>query len=572
MEILLEFLRFLWRITRWKLVAAVVLSVLLSLTEGVSLALIFPLIALLGDPAHPAAGGATTQRLLHILAATHLPQRAWLPCLMLLLMICVWALNSLTAALNTLTIGIILRVREQTANELYRAMLGADWNFLSSRRSSGLTHLLTGELDRTGTLAGAVAMVFSNAMLALLMLGLALYLSPVLTLVVVVCFTALVPWQRRVGRGIYGTGQNISTMSEEVAASSVERLQHLKIIKAYGAQEAEGRVFTARVSAVTQEMTDLEWLGTSASRRFQTISMVVLCAVILLGLGPLHLLPGVLLVFLFAFLRTLPRLNVLQIKVNGMLGDLPAFGRIHAFLAESAQHAETAVHGVEAPVLVRELCVTGVRFGYGVGNEVLRGVDLTLKAGEITAVTGESGAGKSTLADLLMGMLLVQAGSITADGAAITRENAQAWRRRVGYVSQDTLLFHQTIRENLLWARQDATEGELAEAIEAANAQFCYALPQGLETLAGDRGTMLSHGQRQRIALARAFLLKPALLILDEATNSLDLENEAAILRTVRARGKGLTTLLISHRPSAVAVADKVYGMVGGKVSEEIRN
>ena len=166
-EILSAFLRFLWRATRWKLVAAVTLSVLLSLTEGVSLALIFPLIALLGDASHPAYGGPTTQRLLHLLAATPLPQHLWLPALMLLLLVCVWALNSLNAALNTLTIGIILSVREQTANDLYQAMLGADWYFLSSRRSSGLTHLLTGELERTGTLAGAVAMVFSNAMLAL---------------------------------------------------------------------------------------------------------------------------------------------------------------------------------------------------------------------------------------------------------------------------------------------------------------------------------------------------------------------------------------------------------------------
>ena len=557
MTIFIEFLRFLWRVARWKAVAAVLLSVLLSLTEGVSLALLFPLIAVLAEKSR--AGGRTGW-LLHLLASTHVPERAWLPGLMVVLLICVWALNSLTAALNTLTIGIILRVREQTANELYGAMLAADWSFLSGRRSSGMTHLLTGELERTGTLAGAVTAIFSNAMLALLMIGLATYLSPVLTLVVVVCFAALVPWQRRVGRGIHGAGKNLSAMAEEVAASSVERLQHLKVIKAYGAQEAEARVFATRVGAVTREMTDLESRGTTASRRFQTIAMVVLCGVVLLGLGPLHLPPGALLVFLFAFLRTSPRLNVLQIKVNGMLGDLPAYGRIHAFLAECVAHKEVEGGGL-APALTQELVVSEVRFGYG-PEQVLKGVDLVLQAGEITALTGESGAGKSTLADLLMGMLVAEAGSTTVDGVLITRDNAQAWRRRVGYVSQDTLLFHETIRENLLWAKRDATDGELAAAIEAANAQFCYALPLGLETLAGDRGTSLSHGQQQRIALARAFLLQPTLLILDEATNSLDLENESAILQTVRAAG--VTVLLISHRASAVAAADGVYEMADG--------
>ena len=561
-----EFLGFLWRATRWKLVAVVVLSVLLSLTEGVSLALVFPLVALLGDRAHPVMqAGPRTAWLLHLLAASHLPEHAWLPALMVVLLAAVWALNSLTAALNTLAIGMVLRVREQTAVLLYQAMLGAEWSFLARRRSSSLTHLLTGELDRTGTLAGVVTAFLSSGLVALLMLGVALYLSPVLTGVVVVCFATLLPWQRRVGRSMYGAGKNFSTMAEELAALSVERLQHLKAIKAYGAQEAEGRLFARRLDAVTEQMTAMEWRGTAASRRFQTLSMLVLCGVILLGLGPLHLTAGAMLIFLLAFLRASPRLNILQVKGNGLVADLPAFGRIDAFLRECAAHAESAVAGVAAPELRRELTVAGVRFSYeGRPDEVLRGVDLTLRVGEITALSGASGAGKSTLADLMMGLLVAQDGTIAADGEAICRENAHAWRGRVGYVSQDTLLFHETIRENLLWARPEATDAELREAIEAAQAQFCYALPQGLETMAGDRGTMLSHGQRQRLALARAFLLKPALLILDEATNSLDLENEAAILRTVREAG--MTTLLISHRPSAVAAADRVFLMEDGGV------
>ncbi len=565
MLIFVEFLRFLWRTTRWKMVGVIAFSVLLSLTEGVSLALIFPLIALLGDPLQPAGhAGPRTERLLHLLAASHLPQRGWLPAMLVVLLVSVWALNSLTAALNTLTIGTILRVREQTAVELYAAMLEADWSFVSNRRSSTLTHLLTGELDRTGMLAGVVTAFFSSGLVALLMVGVALYLSPLLTLVVVASFAALLPWQRRVGRTVYGAGKKVSTMSEELAALSVERLQHLKAIKAYGAQAAERSLFARRMGAVTAEMTAMEWRGTTASRRFQTLSMLVLCGVILLGLGPLHLTAGAMLIFLFAFLRASPRLNVLQVKGNGLLADLPAFGNIHAFLLECRAHRDQGATGAVAPELRRELKLAGVRFGYPGGDEVLKGVDLTLYAGEITAVSGESGAGKSTLADLVMGMLVAQLGTIAADGVAITQENAQAWRGRVGYVSQDTLLFHETIRENLLWARPGATEGELAEAIGAASAQFCYALPQGLETLAGDRGTMLSHGQRQRLALARAFLLKPSLLILDEATNSLDLDNEAAILRTVRAAG--MTTLLISHRPSAVAGADRVFLLVGGVV------
>ena len=151
---------------------------------------------------------------------------------------------------------------------------------------------------------------------------------------------------------------------------------------------------------------------------------------------------------------------------------------------------------------------------------------LTLKAGCITAIAGGSGVGKSTIADLVMGLLFAQEGSIAADGFAVTRENARAWRRRIGYVSQDTLLFNDSIRANLLWGKPDASEAEMMDALEEANAQFVQELPDRMSTTVGDRGMRLSHGQRQRIALARALLLKPELLILDEATNSLDLENE----------------------------------------------
>jgi ABC-type multidrug transport system fused ATPase/permease subunit len=259
-----------------------------------------------------------------------------------------------------------------------------------------------------------------------------------------------------------------------------------------------------------------------------------------------------------------------QTKVNELVADLPAYTAIESFLAECAEHTEGENFG-PAPEFRRELRFAGVRFAYAAGSAwVLDGVDLTLEVGKVTAVAGLSGAGKSTIADLVMGLLMPQEGTIAVDGVEITRANARAWRRRVGYVSQDTLLFNGSVRENLLWAKPGATEAEIGEAIEAASAEFCYGLAGGLDSPVGDRGMMLSHGQRQRIALARALLLRPELLILDEATNSLDLENEANILKTVRENGRGVTTLLISHRPSAVEIADVVYFLEDGRAVQTV--
>ena len=565
----------LWRSARWQLVGAVALATLLSLTEGVSLVMVFPLIALLGDPGKADAAGPRTQMLFHLLAATHIPRSAWLGAVLVVVVLSVGVLTQLNGMLSTLTIDIILPVRKKLAGQIYEAILHADWTFLTRRKSSDLAQYLTTELARVGTMAGSLIALLSNGMVGLLMLGLACYYAPLLTVLLLACFGLLVPWQRRSGKAIYNAGQETSNKMGKVFESSMERLQQLKAVKAYGAQDAELALFTGRYGELIEELMANEWRSVAASRQFQMVSLVLLCGLILLGLNTLHLAPAAMLVFLFAFVRATPRLNIVQTKVNEILTDFPAFTRIEAFLLECAENSE--VGDVSDPTSMTMepslrwgtrpvgVMLRGVRFAYSAGGPVvLDGVTLEFEAGKITAVAGLSGAGKSTVADLVMGLLVADAGVVEADGVAITRANARAWRRRIGYVSQDTLLFHDSVRANLLWAKPGATDDELGAAIDAASAGFVYRLAQGIETVVGDRGMMLSHGQRQRIALARALLLKPSLLILDEATNSLDLENEESILRVVK--GLGVTTILISHRPSAVAVADRVFVLEHGSV------
>jgi ATP-binding cassette subfamily C protein len=222
--------------------------------------------------------------------------------------------------------------------------------------------------------------------------------------------------------------------------------------------------------------------------------------------------------------------------------------------------------------------MAGVWFAYprGRGDDrgepdyVLRGIDLDIEAGRLTALVGPSGAGKSTIADLANGLLLPMRGELLLDGVPLGAAQMQQWRRQIGYVGQDTVLFHKSVRENLLWARPDASEAELREALRAASAGFVYDLPGGLESIAGDRGILLSSGQRQRISLARALLRKPTLLILDEATNALDVENEARVLdalrEAVQERKGGLTVLMIAHRASAIRRADRIIELTDGRV------
>ena len=565
MRTIWRLLRLLWGSARWQLVAAVGLSTLLSLAEGVSLAMVFPLIALLGSGAS-AAAGPRTQALFRLLAASHLPRSAWLATLLIVVMISVGMLTQLNSMLASLSFNVVIPLRAKLAAQIYKAALDADWILLTRRRSSDLAHLLNSEVTRVQVMASALLSLLANGMVGALMLGVAFYLAPLLTLLVLAGFGLLLPWQRKATRAIYRSGMEVSSRGRYIFDSSVERLQQLKVVKAFGAQDAELALFRGRYEAAMRELVENNWRGAAASRHFQLGSLALLCGLILLGLDGLHMTGATMLIFLFALVRATPRLNTVQTKANELVADLPALTGIDTFLRECAENSEVDGGETEGLSLEREVRLTGVRFAYAAGGAmVLDGVDLRLEIGKITAVGGLSGAGKSTVADLVMGLLVPVAGTIAVDGLELTRNNARAWRRKVGYVSQDTLLFHDSVRANLLWAKPGAGDADIAEAIEAASAGFCYELAQGLETPVGDRGMMLSHGQRQRIALARAFLLKPELLILDEATNSLDLENEENILRTVRENG--ITTMLISHRPSAMSAADTVYVLEDGRAA-----
>jgi ATP-binding cassette subfamily C protein len=265
----------------------------------------------------------------------------------------------------------------------------------------------------------------------------------------------------------------------------------------------------------------------------------------------------------------MPRLAAGNSQLQAFLSDLPAFENVMKITQECQEHAETSNGSSIARPLTNELRLESVSFKYQAQRPlVLDQLSLTINAREITAIAGASGAGKSTIADLVNGLLLPVNGRILVDGAELTPENARAWRRQVGYVAQDTVLFHNTVRANLLWAQPAATSKELEEALRLAAANFTLDLPSGLDTVVGDRGVLLSNGQRQRIALARALLRRPSLLILDEATNSLDLENEMRILDAIEQLKERTTILMIAHRASAIQRADTIYLIEQGRVVE----
>jgi ATP-binding cassette subfamily C protein len=185
----------------------------------------------------------------------------------------------------------------------------------------------------------------------------------------------------------------------------------------------------------------------------------------------------------------------------------------------------------------------------------------------IIEIVGPSGAGKSTLADVVLLLLTPQRGSLRVDGATLGDDDRDAWRASIGYVPQETHLFHDSVRENVRWIAPEASDDEVLHALtQAGAAELLARLPEGLDTVIGDRGTLLSGGERQRLALARALLVRPRLLVLDEATSALDPESERAIRQTNAALTPAVTVLTITHRLTSARQADQVIVLEDGAV------
>jgi ATP-binding cassette subfamily B protein len=262
--------------------------------------------------------------------------------------------------------------------------------------------------------------------------------------------------------------------------------------------------------------------------------------------------------------------SLLSVSVD-LQSSMALFHRIFEYLDLEIDLAE-AEDAVELTGVVGEVRFEDVTFGYEVDADVpptLDGVDLTVPAGSFTAIVGETGSGKTTLAYLAARLYDVRAGRVTIDGVDVRDVSFASLARTVGLVSQDTYLFHATVRENLRFARPDATDAELEAAARAAQIHDLIAsLPDGYETTVGERGYRFSGGEKQRIAIARVVLRNPPILVLDEATSALDTETERAVQDALDALAEGRTTIAIAHRLSTVRDADQIVVLDQGRIVE----
>jgi len=277
-----------------------------------------------------------------------------------------------------------------------------------------------------------------------------------------------------------------------------------------------------------------------------------------------------LLILLFLFVRMIPQFSTIQRSYQYFINMLPAFASVMN-LEEECRKATENQGKLENIQFESEINFKDVSFHYNKenGSFSIKELNLDIVAGKTTAIVGLSGAGKSTVCDLIMGLIKPDKGQILIDDKKLEPKNTSSWRNQIGYVAQDTFLFNDTVRNNLLFADENAKESDMWNALKSASAdEFVLKLPEGLDTLIGDRGVILSGGEKQRLALARALLRKPALLIMDEATSNLDSKNEKNILDAIENLHGNISILMIAHRLSTIKNADIIYLMENGHLIE----
>jgi len=254
---------------------------------------------------------------------------------------------------------------------------------------------------------------------------------------------------------------------------------------------------------------------------------------------------------------------------NTLQNMAPALEQIQQLKREAQQEAQPTGL-ITFAGLTDVIKLNKLSFSYPDRKEVLCDITMVIPKGTMVAIVGKSGSGKTTLTDLIMGLYHADQGDYCIDGTPFAQINVHSWRQRIGYVPQDSFLFNSSIRDNLLWSNENAGEKDMWKACQLANAEeFIEQLPQKYDTMVGERGVILSGGQRQRIALARAMLRKPELLILDEATSSLDSHSEFLIQNAIERISKEATLIVVAHRLSTIRRANYIYVLDKGKIVEE---
>ena len=539
-----------------KVGATFCLMLLGSMTSGIGILFIIPLLNAVGIDLGPGSSTGTTdigQRLGDV--AGQLGVSLSLGTVLIIYLTLIISVGIFGYLNSVFTADLQQSYARLLRKELYSKLLYAQWQYLSHERMSDFVRLVTGQVQSIGFSVQQILSLISQLVLALVYLGLSMWLSPTLTLLAFSCAILLVVLLFPLNAHIHSSGQVGLSASRQIFGAIIEQLSSLKIIKSFTAerQYLERLIDTSRVL----EKQQLRMARFTALTRFVNLCGAALIFTILFyaAIQVIDLPLANLLLMLFIFSRLMPQVAGLQSTVQRLIHSAPEYTDLLAKSAELQDHREPVADSRLRPAFASELELSSLSYTYaGKSEPVFSNLSYTIGRNQSIALVGPSGSGKSTLADIIAGLLPPGSGTLSSDGASIDSTNAHHWRTGVAYVTQDVFLFHASIRENLTWvSEQPLDDSRLWEVLNLAAAEtFVRTLPEQLDTIIGDRGIKLSGGERQRLALARALLSNPQILILDEATSALDRDNELKIRDALVKLDGQLTIIVIAHDDTTI--------------------
>jgi ATP-binding cassette subfamily C protein len=449
---------------------------------------------------------------------------------------------------------------------LIRALLQTRWSYYVHQPVGSFANAIASEAHRASDAYLQGTRVLTCAIQTVIYVAIALMVSWQVALIAMAIGVIIVYVLRALVRTTRKAGLKQTRLTRALLSSLTDTLQSIKPLKAMARESLVGPLLegeTRRLNrALRRQVLSKEALG-----NIQNLLVVLFLALgVYVALTRFNEPVASVLTLTLLCARMLSSLGNIQKELQRLVTSESAFWSIKATI-DQAQGQREDTTGSVMPELRHSIRLDNVSFAYD-ERPILAGASMTIPAGQLAVITGPSGSGKTTVADLITGLLRPQSGEVYVDDLPLREASLYEWRRRIGYVPQDTILLHETIFMNITLGDPTLSRADAEAALRAAGAwDFVHSLPEGMDRIVGERGLRISGGQRQRIALARALVHKPALLLLDEATTALDPVTERAICDTLLTLRGGFTIVAIAHHGRLVELADHAFRVVGGIVT-----
>jgi ATP-binding cassette subfamily C protein len=550
---------------------AVVLVGLGALLEALSLVVIVPLLGLaIGSDVGSGKIGRATAVVFHVFGLEQPAGRLALLLGVFAILIVVRALilsirDSQVAELQTSFVEALrLRIAER--------LVTAQWDQIVKLRHSRITQLMSSEIQRIGDMT---QLILRSAVLSAMLMAqfvLVLLLAPLFAALAITFLLAgtlvFLPFVRRA----HALGTLMTTANLSLLDATSQFLGGLKLAMSQNLQIQFIKEFRQSLHDLAVRQVDYSRQQSNVRNTLSILTGVAAALLVLIGFIGFHLPAATLIALVVVIARMINPLGQIQQDLQNFVHFLPAYKKAKEFEREFATVAlrdpeQTLAYPLPEGVITFEN--VSYRYTSDDGHDAavngVQNVNIVLRPSEVIGITGPSGSGKTTFADLLVGLFPPQEGRIAVAGRTLEGATLTAWRNSVSYISQDPFLFHDTIRNNITWASPHPTEEAIWGALTVAGAaKFIRGLESGLDTVVGERGSLVSGGERQRIALARAILRKPRLLVLDEATNAIDVPSEQEILRGLRDLLDRPTIIVIAHRAETLSFCERLFRFEAG--------